>query len=233
MSEQSTAPGRAPSRRLDRAAVLTALIPELLLRGTPWLQVWRAHEARMVVIAARVGLGVAAIGHVLHHFLVDAPLGISERPDVDSVPVRKRRVLRRAVRAHVPARPPAPAPRARGAPRPRARHRHHAGEVRRVAAVGAVRLRVPAHARGRPPHPPVGPVGARDALRLLRRAVGVRVALHGRPSREAPQRRYALRRRWSCSSGAGCSRTSARSSRRSGSSRRRSGSSRRRSSSIA
>ncbi len=80
MSEQSTAPGRAPSRRLDRAAVLTALIPELLLRGTPWLQVWRAHEARMVVIAARVGLGVAAIGHVLHHFLVDAPLGISSDP---------------------------------------------------------------------------------------------------------------------------------------------------------
>jgi putative nucleotidyltransferase with HDIG domain len=80
VSEESTPPGRARSRRLDRAAVLTALVPELLLRGTPWLQVWRAHEARMVVIAARVGLGVAAIGHVLHHFLVDAPLGIAGEP---------------------------------------------------------------------------------------------------------------------------------------------------------
>ncbi|HSD18925.1 MAG TPA: HD domain-containing phosphohydrolase [Anaeromyxobacter sp.] len=80
MSEQSTAPGSAPRRRLDRAALLTALLPELLLRGTPWLQVWREHETRMVVIATRVAMIVSALGHVLHHFLVDAPLGLATEP---------------------------------------------------------------------------------------------------------------------------------------------------------
>ncbi len=60
--------------------MLTAVAPELLLRGTPWLNVWREHETRMVVLASRVGLIVAVLGHVLHHFLVDAPLGLAAEP---------------------------------------------------------------------------------------------------------------------------------------------------------
>ena len=60
--------------------MLTAILPELLLRETPWLNVWREHETRMVVLASRVALVVAVFGHVLHHFLVDTPLGLGAEP---------------------------------------------------------------------------------------------------------------------------------------------------------
>ena len=55
---------------------LTTVMPELLLEGTPWLQMWREHEARLVVLAARTALAASAVGLVLHHYLVDLPLGL-------------------------------------------------------------------------------------------------------------------------------------------------------------
>jgi putative nucleotidyltransferase with HDIG domain len=67
--QPSSRPGRA---RLE--AILTTLLPELQLDGTPYRELWREREARLVVVAGRMGLLAAAVGLVLHHYLVDLPL---------------------------------------------------------------------------------------------------------------------------------------------------------------
>ena len=51
MSEQPPSEGPRRRRRLDRRRLLTRCSPSSA-RGTPWLPVWRAHEARLVVISA-------------------------------------------------------------------------------------------------------------------------------------------------------------------------------------
>jgi putative nucleotidyltransferase with HDIG domain len=61
-------------RRLSVDAALRAMFPESLLEGTPWLQLWREHEARVIVVASRIGLVLTAIAFVAHWFLVDVPL---------------------------------------------------------------------------------------------------------------------------------------------------------------
>lgn len=75
---QPSTPQAPAARRplLDRETIVTALVPELILDGTPWRGVWREHEDRMVVLASRFGLVVSAVAHVLHHFFVDAALGL-------------------------------------------------------------------------------------------------------------------------------------------------------------
>ncbi|HET6437988.1 MAG TPA: hypothetical protein VFG59_08000, partial [Anaeromyxobacter sp.] len=50
------------------------LVPECLLEGTPYRQMWRERESRLVVMAGRTGLLATAVALVLHHFLVDVPL---------------------------------------------------------------------------------------------------------------------------------------------------------------
>jgi putative nucleotidyltransferase with HDIG domain len=72
VSEQSTARGR---RALpDRRHVLHALLPELLLDGTPWRARWRKHEDRLIVLTGRIALASSIVGQALHHVLVDVPL---------------------------------------------------------------------------------------------------------------------------------------------------------------
>jgi putative nucleotidyltransferase with HDIG domain len=67
--ERSARAGRA---RLQ--AILGTLLPELQLEGTPYRELWREREARLVVVAGRMALLAAALGLVLHHYLVDLPL---------------------------------------------------------------------------------------------------------------------------------------------------------------
>jgi putative nucleotidyltransferase with HDIG domain len=73
-SERANAEGAARLAWPSREAILQALFPERLLLGTPYRQMWREAEARLVVIAARTALITTAVGLVLHHFLVDIPL---------------------------------------------------------------------------------------------------------------------------------------------------------------
>jgi putative nucleotidyltransferase with HDIG domain len=67
-----TVPSRTGSSTLD--TMLAALAPEALLGNTPYRDMWRESEARLVVLGSRAGLLAAATGLVLHHFLVDVPL---------------------------------------------------------------------------------------------------------------------------------------------------------------
>jgi putative nucleotidyltransferase with HDIG domain len=73
---RSTSEAASPRGWFDREAILAAFMPERLLDGTPWLHVWREQETRSVVLSARIGLVVSAVGLVLHHFVVDVPLGL-------------------------------------------------------------------------------------------------------------------------------------------------------------
>jgi putative nucleotidyltransferase with HDIG domain len=54
--------------------VIHALFPEAVLEGTPWLELWRDHESRVIVLASRITLALTAIAYVAHWFLVDLPL---------------------------------------------------------------------------------------------------------------------------------------------------------------
>jgi putative nucleotidyltransferase with HDIG domain len=77
MPRQGTNPGSAVHPRTGSptlGAILEALVPELLLRGTPYRRMWREREARLVVVGSRTALLAIAFGLVLHHFLVDVPL---------------------------------------------------------------------------------------------------------------------------------------------------------------
>ncbi|HET6410851.1 MAG TPA: HD domain-containing phosphohydrolase [Anaeromyxobacter sp.] len=71
-SLRRAARSRTDSPALD--AIRTALVPELLLEGTPYRKMWREREARLVVVASRTALLAIAFGLVLHYFLVDLPL---------------------------------------------------------------------------------------------------------------------------------------------------------------
>src|SRR5512138_3848818 len=77
MPKQGTNPGSAVRSRTGTSAldvVVAALAPEALLRNTPYRDMWRESEARLVVLGSRAGLLAAAVGLVLHHFFVDLPL---------------------------------------------------------------------------------------------------------------------------------------------------------------
>ena len=54
--------------------MLQTLFPESLLEGTPWLELWRDHESRIIVLASRITLVLTAVAYVAHWFLVDLPL---------------------------------------------------------------------------------------------------------------------------------------------------------------
>jgi putative nucleotidyltransferase with HDIG domain len=54
--------------------VLQTLFPESMLEGTPWLELWRDHESRIIVLASRITLVLTAVAYVAHWFLVDLPL---------------------------------------------------------------------------------------------------------------------------------------------------------------
>ena len=54
--------------------MIRTLFPDALLEGTPWLHLWRDHEARIIVLASRVTLALTAIAFVGHWFFVDLPL---------------------------------------------------------------------------------------------------------------------------------------------------------------
>ena len=77
MPRQGTNPGSAIHSRTGSPildAILGALVPEMLLRGTAYRRTWREREARLVVVGSRTALLAIAFGLVLHHFLVDVPL---------------------------------------------------------------------------------------------------------------------------------------------------------------
>jgi putative nucleotidyltransferase with HDIG domain len=61
-------------RRVTLQGVLHTLFPEGLLEGTPWLELWRDHESRVIVLASRITLALTAVAYVAHWFLVDLPL---------------------------------------------------------------------------------------------------------------------------------------------------------------
>ncbi|HEY6004187.1 MAG TPA: HD domain-containing phosphohydrolase [Anaeromyxobacter sp.] len=61
-------------RRLTVDGVIHTLFPEALLEGTPWLELWRDHESRVIVLASRITLALTAVAYVAHWFLVDLPL---------------------------------------------------------------------------------------------------------------------------------------------------------------
>ncbi len=63
-------------RRLLSEALAAALFPEAPLDGTPWLQMWRDHEARTIAFTSRVALPLSATAVVAHWFLVDVPLAL-------------------------------------------------------------------------------------------------------------------------------------------------------------
>jgi putative nucleotidyltransferase with HDIG domain len=59
---------------LGLESVLTVLLPTLQLEGTPYRELWRERETRLVVVSGRTALVAAAVGLLLHHYLVDLPL---------------------------------------------------------------------------------------------------------------------------------------------------------------
>jgi len=61
-------------RRFTVDGLIQVLFPDSLLEGTPWLELWRDHEARIIVLASRVTLALTAAAFVAHWFLVDLPL---------------------------------------------------------------------------------------------------------------------------------------------------------------
>ena len=61
-------------RRLASEVAVSTLFPESPLEGTPWMHLWREHEARFIVLTTRVSLALTAAAMVTHWFLVDRQL---------------------------------------------------------------------------------------------------------------------------------------------------------------
>ncbi len=79
MERRFTFPWKSWTSRRHRplAEGLSAtLFPEAPLEGTPWLQMWRDHEARTIVLTSRVSLPLTVTGMVAHWFVVDVPLAL-------------------------------------------------------------------------------------------------------------------------------------------------------------
>src|SRR4051812_25061211 len=54
---------------LDRT--LAWIFPSLLLRGTPWYQLWHAKEKNDFRLVARIVYGVVGIAYVAHYLFLD------------------------------------------------------------------------------------------------------------------------------------------------------------------
>jgi putative nucleotidyltransferase with HDIG domain len=53
---------------------MQTLFPEVLLEGTPWLQLWREQESRVIVVASRITLALTTVAFIGHWLLVDLPM---------------------------------------------------------------------------------------------------------------------------------------------------------------
>jgi class 3 adenylate cyclase len=60
--------------------ILFSLVPEWQLNGTHWRHAWFQARASRFVLVMRFGYPALALCYVIHHFFVDAPLGLAQDP---------------------------------------------------------------------------------------------------------------------------------------------------------